>query len=44
MDESWEAKVSDAVKETERERLRAAELEGGSFEKSIAQFEKLKIA
>lgn len=44
MDESWEAKVSEAVKEMEREKLRAAELEGGNFEQSIAQFEKLKIA
>ncbi|KAF2807522.1 uncharacterized protein BDZ99DRAFT_393066, partial [Mytilinidion resinicola] len=45
MDKSWEAKVSEAVKETEREKLRAAELEGGNFAKSsIAQFEMLKIA
>lgn len=44
MDRNWEAKVSEAVKETEREKLRAAELEAGNFEKSIAQFEKLRIA
>ena len=44
MDRNWEAKVSEAVKETEREKLRAAELEAGNFEKSIAQCEKLRIA
>jgi valyl-tRNA synthetase len=44
MDASWEAKVSEAVKDTEQEKLRAAELEADNFEKSIAQFEKLKTA
>ncbi|KAF2869575.1 valyl-tRNA synthetase [Massariosphaeria phaeospora] len=43
MDEEWEEKVSEAVKEMERERLRAAELERGNFEKSIEQFLGLKI-
>ncbi|KAH7123561.1 valyl-tRNA synthetase-like protein [Dendryphion nanum] len=43
MDAGWEAKVSEAVKETEREKLKAAELEGGNWEKSIEQFERLKI-
>jgi valyl-tRNA synthetase len=43
MDASWESKVSEAVKVAEREKLRAAELEGCNFEKSIAQFETLKI-
>jgi valyl-tRNA synthetase len=43
MDEAWELKVSEAVKEAEREKLRAAELESSNFEKSIAQFEQLKL-
>jgi len=44
MDKTWEAKVSEVIKETEQEKLRAAELECVNFEKSIAQFEKLHIA
>ncbi|RMZ67579.1 hypothetical protein GMOD_00001526 [Pyrenophora seminiperda CCB06] len=43
MDESWELKVSEAVKEAERDKLRAAELDSSNIEKSIAQFEELKI-
>lgn len=43
MDEAWEAKVSEAVKEVEREKLRAAEVEGRNWEKSIEQFERLKL-
>lgn len=43
MDAEWEQKVSDAVKEQEREKLRTAELEAKNWEASIAQFEKMKI-
>lgn len=43
MDDAWEEKVSEGVKEMEKEKLRAAELEGRNWEKSIAQFESLKI-
>jgi valyl-tRNA synthetase len=43
MDDEWEAKVSDAVKEQEREKLRTAELEAKNWEASIGQFEKMKI-
>lgn len=43
MDEEWEKKVSEAVKEGERERLRAAEVEGRNWERSIEQFERLKL-
>ncbi|KAF1997617.1 valyl-tRNA synthetase-like protein [Amniculicola lignicola CBS 123094] len=41
--EGWEEKVSEAVKETERERLRAVELEARNWGASIGQFERLKI-
>lgn len=43
MDNDWEEKVSDVVKEQEREKLKAAELEAKNWEASIAQFEKMKI-
>lgn len=43
MDEEWEAKVSEAVKEQEREKLKWAELEGTNWQKSLEQFERLKI-
>jgi valyl-tRNA synthetase len=43
MDDAWEEKVSEGVKEMEREKLRAAEVEGRNWEKSIEQFERLKI-
>ncbi|KAF2008698.1 valyl-tRNA synthetase [Aaosphaeria arxii CBS 175.79] len=43
MDPSWEAKASELVKDAELEKLRAAELESGNFEKTIAQFEKMKM-
>jgi valyl-tRNA synthetase len=43
MDEDWEKKVSEAVKEVEREKLRAAEVEGRNWERSIEQFEGLRI-
>ena len=36
-------KVSDVVKEGEREKLRAAETEGRNWQASIEQFERLKI-
>ncbi|KAF2468062.1 uncharacterized protein BDR25DRAFT_290612 [Lindgomyces ingoldianus] len=41
--EDFEEKVSAAVKETEREKLKAAEVDAGNWEMSIQQFEKLKI-
>jgi valyl-tRNA synthetase len=43
MDGEWEEKVSSAVKEMEREKLRAAEVEARNWEASIGQFERLKI-
>jgi valyl-tRNA synthetase len=43
MDDEWEQKVSEGVKEMERERLKAAEVEGRNWEKSLEQFEKLKL-
>jgi valyl-tRNA synthetase len=43
MDQIWDANVSEAVKEVQREKLRAAELECGNFEKSIAQFKNLRM-
>ncbi|EFQ92380.1 hypothetical protein PTNB73_09823 [Pyrenophora teres f. teres] len=43
MDDEWEQKVSDAVKEQEKEKLKAAELEAKNWEASIQQFEKMKI-
>ena len=43
MDDEWEQKVSDAVKEQEREKLKTAELEAKNWEASIEQFEKMKI-
>lgn len=43
MDEEWEQKVSESVKETEREKLKAAEAEARNWQASIEQFEKLKI-
>jgi valyl-tRNA synthetase len=43
MDEEWEKKVSESVKETEREKLKAAEVEAQNWQASIEQFERLKI-
>lgn len=43
MDDEWEQKVSDAVKEQEKEKLRTAELEARNWEASIEQFQKMKI-
>jgi valyl-tRNA synthetase len=43
MDDEWEQKVSDAVKEQEREKLKTAELEAKNWEASIEQFEKMKL-
>lgn len=43
MDNDWEEKVSDVVKEQEREKLRAAELEAKNWEASIEQFQTLKL-
>jgi valyl-tRNA synthetase len=43
MDSEWEEKVSGAVKEQEREKLKAAEVEARNWEASIEQFEKLKL-
>ncbi|KAJ4287390.1 hypothetical protein N0V90_012789 [Kalmusia sp. IMI 367209] len=43
MDNDWEEKVSEVVKETEREKLKAAEVEGANWQKSLEQFEKLKL-
>ncbi|KAF2204598.1 valyl-tRNA synthetase-like protein, partial [Delitschia confertaspora ATCC 74209] len=43
-EEGWEEKVSGAVKEMERERLRGAEVESRNWEMSIQQFERLKIS
>ncbi|ORY15058.1 valyl-tRNA synthetase-like protein [Clohesyomyces aquaticus] len=39
----WEEKVSEAVKETEREKLRAAEVERRNLEGSLSQFERMKL-
>ena len=39
----FEEKVSEAVKEIEREKLKAAETESKNLERSIEQFEKLKL-
>ena len=44
MDADWEEKVSDVVKEQEKEKLRAAEIEGRNWQASIEQFEKLKLS
>ena len=44
MDADWEEKVSDVVKEQEKEKLRAAEIEGSNWQASIEQFEKLKLS
>ncbi|KAF2266081.1 valyl-tRNA synthetase [Lojkania enalia] len=41
--EDFEEKVSEAIKEMEREKLKAAETEGRNWEMSINQFERLKI-
>ncbi|CBX95543.1 similar to valyl-trna synthetase [Plenodomus lingam JN3] len=43
MDDEWQNKVSAVVKEYERERLRAAELEARNWEASIQQFQSLKL-
>lgn len=43
MDKEWEEKVSGAVKEMEREKLKAAEVEARNWQASIEQFEKLKL-
>jgi valyl-tRNA synthetase len=44
MDADWEEKVSDVVKEQEKEKLKAAEIEGKNWQASIEQFEKLKLS
>ena len=43
MDNDWEEKVSEVVKEAEREKLKAAEVDGANWQKSLEQFEKLKL-
>ena len=43
MDKDWEDKVSDAVKEQEKEKLKTAELEAKNWEASIEQFQSLKL-
>ncbi|KAF2707656.1 hypothetical protein K504DRAFT_458142 [Pleomassaria siparia CBS 279.74] len=43
MDEEWEHKASAAVKETETEKLKAAEVESKNWEASIEQFMQLKL-
>ncbi len=43
MDAEWEEKVSDVVKDQEREKLKTAELEAKNWEASIEQFQKLKL-
>jgi valyl-tRNA synthetase len=43
-EEGFEEKVSDVVKEIEKEKLRTAEAETRNWEMSIQQFEKLKIS
>ncbi|KAF1959129.1 valyl-tRNA synthetase-like protein [Byssothecium circinans] len=43
MDSEWEAKVSEAVKDIEKEKLKDAEAEGRNLEKSLEQFEKMKL-
>jgi valyl-tRNA synthetase len=42
--EDYEAKVSEAVKEGEKEKLRAAETEARNLEMSINQFQTLKLS
>lgn len=39
----YQGKVSDAVKEGDAEKLKAAEIESGNLQRSLEQFEKLKI-
>lgn len=41
--EGWEGKASDAVKEAEREKLRAAEVEGRNWEGTLEQFERMRL-
>jgi len=43
MDEDWTNQVSEVVKEQEREKLRAAQLDGSNWQKSLEQFERLKL-
>ena len=43
MDEEWEERVSDVVKEQEREKLKGAKLEAKNWEASIQQFHSLKL-
>lgn len=43
MDKDWEEKVSDVVKDQEREKLKAAELEARNWQASIEQFQSLKL-
>jgi valyl-tRNA synthetase len=43
MDNEWEAKVSDVVKEQERSKLKDAETEARNWQASIEQFERLKL-
>ncbi|KAL5421761.1 hypothetical protein PMIN04_005280 [Paraphaeosphaeria minitans] len=42
--ENWEEKANDVVKEAEREKLKAAEVDGANWQKTLEQFEKLKLA
>lgn len=41
--DNWEEKASDVVKEAEREKLKAAEVDGANWQKTLEQFEKLKL-
>ena len=43
MDNEWEEKVSDVVKEQERSKLKDAETEARNWQASIEQFERLKL-
>ncbi|KAJ4372269.1 hypothetical protein N0V83_004043 [Neocucurbitaria cava] len=43
MDKEWEEKVSDVVKDQEREKLKTAELEAKNWQASIEQFQSLKL-
>ncbi|KAF2132681.1 valyl-tRNA synthetase-like protein [Dothidotthia symphoricarpi CBS 119687] len=43
MDVDWEGKVSDVVKEQEKEKLKGAEIEARNWQASIEQFHSLKL-
>lgn len=43
MDADWEGKVSDVVKDQEKEKLKAAEIEARNWQASIEQFQSLKL-